>query len=71
MDKKTKIVHIIPYWYPILGGITSHVSNLIKNIDNKKFDIKILVRYGSNQKGAIQIGSNKFLFIFKCFWYLI
>ncbi len=67
-----KIIILTPYWFPIIGGVTTYVSNLVKALrrKNKEFSISIVSRLGDTE-WIIAKNSNKVLFLLRSFFLLV
>lgn len=62
-----KVVMLTPFYYPIIGGITSFVGNLKNYVSKKGFSVSVIVGQGGHGHGSKikVIGSNKYAFIIK------
>lgn len=60
-----KVILLTPYYYPIVGGITSYVENLKDSLLKKGISTSIITSQGDVGNDVEVIGPNKLLFILK------
>jgi phosphatidylinositol alpha-mannosyltransferase len=61
-----KIALLTPYFYPVVGGITSHVNNLYNELKTRaRIQVKIITKEGKNAEDVIPVDSSKYSFIQK------
>ena len=71
-NNSRKVVMVTPYWFPIMGGVTSYVSNLVKILQKNKngFSMRIIGSVGESDDDALIISNNIIFFILKTFLFL-
>ena len=62
-----KIVILTPYFYPVIGGITSFVENLQDSLVKKGYPVSIISGQGKRKDGVVITGSNKLIYIILAF----
>lgn len=64
-----RIVMVTPYWFPIIGGVTSYVSNLVKTLKSNKngFSVELIGSMGESDSDACILSNNILSFILKAF----
>jgi glycosyltransferase involved in cell wall biosynthesis len=58
-----KIVILTPYFYPVIGGITTFVKNLQDSLVKKGYPVSIISGQGKRKDDVVITGSNKLIYI--------
>ena len=65
-----KVVLLTPYYYPIVGGITSFVGNLQNSLSKKGIIVSIVTGQGVKNESVEVVGAKKLAYLIKAFLYL-
>ena len=66
-----RIIILTPYYPPVVGGITSYVSNLFTTLSvNGDIEVDVITRFGKKGDNICVINSNKIFFIMKSYLHL-